>query len=503
MPTQDVVIVGGGLAGLSAAWHLAARGLKPLLLETDPQRLGGRLAGCQPARFEYAGRGWDFSTEHAVHGFWAGYSNLFEFLNRAEISPEFVRARDEGWINRRAGRTRRARAGSALRTGWLPAPLHYLQLFLRPSFWQMLTLSDLVRLPAILHSLFYITATDPYKYYGELKGRTLQELIKHWGPETRNFMIGLTRSGLSANPEEISLSGFLAFMRFYSMLNKKHWEFHYLPDGSARTLIDPLTAKISAQGGQFSLGTAVHGIEQSANRWKVRTASATILARHIILATDASSAQALVTAGNFEQATPLDWPGTMSPAVVRIWFNRCPSAFTESGIFSGEFTVDNYFWLSEIYAEYRRWSSETGGSVLEAHIYGPENTLALDDATLLTQAIHDVSNAFPELRGTRVYQTLERLPPTHTMFEVGIPGRHPGTRSPWAGLYFAGDWVGHPHPSLYMERAVVTGIAAANEVLEGFGLPIWDILPPLAPEASAAALEDFIRTGARLLRRLR
>jgi phytoene dehydrogenase-like protein len=40
----DVIIIGGGVAGLSAALHLAERGLKPLILEAD-ERAGGRLSG--------------------------------------------------------------------------------------------------------------------------------------------------------------------------------------------------------------------------------------------------------------------------------------------------------------------------------------------------------------------------------------------------------------------------------------------------------------------------
>ncbi len=37
----DVIIIGGGIAGLTAALHLAERGLKPLILEAD-ERVGGR-----------------------------------------------------------------------------------------------------------------------------------------------------------------------------------------------------------------------------------------------------------------------------------------------------------------------------------------------------------------------------------------------------------------------------------------------------------------------------
>jgi heterodisulfide reductase subunit A-like polyferredoxin len=44
MDNQDAIIIGGGVAGLTAALHLAERGLKPLILEASA-RIGGRLSG--------------------------------------------------------------------------------------------------------------------------------------------------------------------------------------------------------------------------------------------------------------------------------------------------------------------------------------------------------------------------------------------------------------------------------------------------------------------------
>jgi len=47
MNNTDVIIIGGGIAGLSAGLHLAERGLHPLILEADEKFIGGRLAGSE------------------------------------------------------------------------------------------------------------------------------------------------------------------------------------------------------------------------------------------------------------------------------------------------------------------------------------------------------------------------------------------------------------------------------------------------------------------------
>ena len=58
MTDQDrfpVVIVGAGLAGLTAGLVLAERGIQPLILEADTTWPGGRLAGGDPEAFEFNG----------------------------------------------------------------------------------------------------------------------------------------------------------------------------------------------------------------------------------------------------------------------------------------------------------------------------------------------------------------------------------------------------------------------------------------------------------------
>ena len=101
-----------------------------------------------------------------------------------------------------------------------------------------------------------------------------------------------------------------------------------------------------------------------------------------------------------------------------------------------------------------------------------------------------------------MHAELLRNQATHTLFSVGEPGKHLAVETPWPGLFACGDWVYHPTPALYLERATVTGIAAANLALSARGLAPWPLLDHPQPEWLAGKLTSlFRRVRMALLRR--
>jgi isorenieratene synthase len=264
---------------------------------------------------------------------------------------------------------------------------------------------------------------------------------------------------------------------------------------------------LSELGGFLSLGQKVTSLERSGDGWRVHWESAEnpgqageISARHIILATDAPNTEKILHSGpdTALAAANLVFPRGMATAVVRLWFDRAPAHTSEGGIFSGDFILDNFFWLDRLQEPYLRWRKATGGSAIEAHIYGPPDLLSEPDAALLARAISDVQAAFPELRGHRIYQLLQRNDATHTLFGLGPAEKHLGTVTPWPGIFCCGDWVRHPAPALFLERAVVTGMAAVNAVLKERGKDRWPILDHPEPESFVAGIEKLMKKGRRI-----
>lgn len=492
--TQDAIIIGGGIAGLSAALHLAERGLKPLILEADKKFIGGRLAGGESVQIgDYS-----FRLEHGVHGIWSQYRNLQAMLVRHHLHPGLVPAQEENWIYKTGNFVGTAAVGSAIRRSFIPPPLHYLQLFLRGKFLWMLDIRDWASLFNVWAGLVMAVGIDPFAENQPLQGMTLGDMTKKWSPALKSFFLGLARNGLSSHPDEVSISGFIAFLRFYTLMRRDAWMFSYLPEDGGTSICEPLAARVADLGGSVRLGSRVKRVARQGDEWQVTwdtsAGEESVCARHVILATDPNNARAVLGA-SFNGVSQLFFPRALSNAVIRLWFDTKPRKTAEAGIFTGDFIIHNYFWLDRIYDPFRRWARETHGSALEVHVYGPPEILAQADAVLLTQAIRNVEQAFPELKGHRLGQHVQRNPETHTLPAVGSLDKHLGIETPWKNLFCAGDWVRHPAPSFFLERACLTGIEAANAVLKSRGLQPWSLAEYVPAEPFVAWIERLMKAG--------
>lgn len=530
---MTTVIIGAGVAGLTAAIHLAARGLPVRLLEADHFAIGGRLWGGPPLRSAPVGlpnttpaypphiaaelaavtvtlRGHThtFWPEHGIHGLWHEYHHLRAMMRRFELNVPVRPARVQAWIHGAGDWVREAEVGHAISHAAIPAPLHYLEMFANPNFLYMLGPRDWLSLLAVWNSLLLALALDPFANNITLPGQTLDDFLRGWSPRLRALFVGLARSGLASSPEKISLAAFIACMRFYTVQRRDALRFDYFATDPGTAFLHPLLEKFLQAGGELFLGHQVTQLSRAEAGWRVHVETArgtrTLLADHVVLATHPPGAKTMLLAGEATRpiAETLTWPEGLPSGIVRLWFSAPPLPNRlEAGVLSGDFIVDNFFWLNHIQPEIRAWAERTGGSLLEMHLYQPLSFFQQPEAVIVARAIHDVYRIYPELRGQVVAHTLQRNSAVHTRLTVAPADQWLGVDTPWPNLWACGDWVRGPWPALFLERACVSGLTAANRVLAAHGQPPFPHETYSPPDALAGWIQRALLSGRAAVRR--
>jgi carotenoid phi-ring synthase / carotenoid chi-ring synthase len=158
-------------------------------------------------------------------------------------------------------------------------------------------------------------------------------------------------------------------------------------------------------------------------------------------------------------------------AVARFWFDRdFPWKHSNFTSFSGYRLTDSITLYHRIQDQYIAWAEKTGGSVVELHAYCYKEKEFPTQEALLSTFEQELYQIVPELQQANM---LHRELVNQKNFSGYPPGSYadrPETCSKGCNLMLAGDWVKMPFPCGLMERAVSSGLLAANAVLEREGL---------------------------------
>jgi len=498
--TIPVIIIGAGLAGLSAGAILADKGIPPLIIEADALWPGGRLSGEEPVLIEHEGRTWAFQGDHGVHALWGNYVNMRALLERY-ADPNFQPSIGEEWINRWGRNVTMMEAGNAIRSRWIPAPFHYLQLLFNPQIWGSIRPWDFLSLPGFLASILLTLGVDPLKEKIAWDGLMLDEYFRGWSPNLRTTFEGLAANLLAAPREEISLTGFIAAMRFYTMLRRDSWRLTYFPADGHTSIVMPLLKSIEEREGMLMGGLTAVELQRIENGWRIivddstRGGRGSLYAEHVILAVDPPGAQHILCNGadTAAEAEKIIFPDSVRSIAMRLWFRKAPRPGSIGGMMTGDFTPDNFFWLHRLYDDYIEWHEATGGSALELHYYENE-VMEMPEAALIVDAVTEVQRAFPELKGSFMQASVRRNSKNHPKFRIPTE-ESLFVDTPWEKVYAAADWIGYDTPSMWMERSTITAIAAANHVLEAYNLEPYPILQPPQPEITARVIGAGVRAG--------
>jgi carotenoid phi-ring synthase / carotenoid chi-ring synthase len=446
--------------------------------------LGGRAG----AWTDTLADGTPFEMERGFHAFFRQYHNLRALLRRIDPDLAMLTPLEDYPILGPDG-LRESLSGLPQRPPWNVAALTWRTPTLR---WR-----DLLRVNG--RAALEMVRFDPDRTYARFDGTSARDYLDSLAfPPVARRMLFDVFSHSFFNPEsEMSAAELLMMFHFYFVGNPEGLIFDVVRRPFSTAIWQPFGRYLASIGVEVRTNTTACAIERSdaGGPWRVATSAGTLDADLLVLALDVPGLQALVARapalGDAAWRARIASLGVTRPfAVWRLWLDRpvadgrAPFAGT-----TGVGRLDNISLYHLFEDESRHWTARTGGAVVELHAYGvePDATGEALRADLLA-ALH---HFYPETAGARVLEDRFLLRQDCASFAIGSHASRPGVRTPDARLAVAGDFVRLPVPSALMERAVTSGMAAANILLEPYGawpeplrsIPVRGLLAGRGPAA--------------------
>jgi isorenieratene synthase len=469
------VVVGGGIAGVTAALLLAERGVTVTLLEREAQ-LGGRLAAW-PSTLPDGSR---HMVEHGFHGFFRQYYNWRNVLRRIDPGLSFLRP---------AGRY------PIISQEWpeesfagLPRtpPANLLALLARSPSMRLRELRGLDG-TAALPLLSY----DRDETYRRFDGVSAKDFLDALGmpARARAMLFDVFAHSFFNHQQDMSAAEMLMQFHFYFLRNPEGLDFD-APNQDYETAIwTPLARQLEALGATIRTGVTVDRVEPGLVEpgWTVTMrGGARLKADQVVLAADPGAARAIGAASPGlarhapKLAAQLAAVETTAPyAVSRLWTDRdCLPGRAAFSSVSREATLDSVTLYHRIERAAGQWARRSGGSVIELHAYAAPT--GIDAAELTKRMWTELGGLWPETVSMTLLHAEQRVGQDAPAFNVGSDAGRPGVVSDADGLYLAGDWVRMPFPSALMERAAGSAILAVNAILDRYGVDphqVWSVAP--------------------------
>ncbi len=461
-----VVVIGGGLAGITAAIALAESGADVTLLEARP-RLGG--ATCS---FNRDGLVVD-TGQHVFLGCCSAYRGLLAKLGMTEHAPLQDRFDVTVLAPGSAGQPRQGR----LRRTALPGPLHMLPALARYPF---LSWAERARVSRPALAMRRVDPADPAadtQRFGDwLAARGQSERARRalWD------LFSVSALNIAGDDASLALAATVVKTGLLGKNNAADIGVPALPLGELHG--DAAATVLAKLGAQVSLGTKVAAIEVTDDqdaRYRVRLARAAddaslgteIAADAVVLAVPHEKAAPLVPPGALPAATVQAWAGLgASPIVnVHVIYDRpvttLPFAAAIDSPVQWVFDRTRISGLSNLdHGDRDRKAQSSKPQYLAISLSAADSCVDVPAARLREQFVAALAELFPAARDAQVtefFVTRERRATFRQAPGSGALRPKAGTRQP--GLVLAGAWTDTGWPDT-MEGAVRSGLAAAIEL---------------------------------------
>ena len=452
---QRVIVMGGGLAGLSTAKHLVDAGHIPIVLEAR-SLLGGKVAAWKDKDGDV--------SETGLHIFFGAYPNAITLFEELGISDR-LQWKEHAMLFAKPGSSKRE--FSTFDFPALPAPLNAGIAILSNT--DLLTWPEKIKLGIGLIPA-YLFGQD---YVEQQEGLTVQEWMRERGiPDrvTDEVFIAMSKALNFINPDKLSMQCVLiALNRFLQETNGS--KIAFLDGSPTERLCEPLREYIEERGGIVRTDSPVTRILVNNDK----TVAGLLLRGNEVITGDAYVNAMPVDA--VKKLTPPEWRSMpyfenlkalkgVPVMNLHLWFDRKLST-VDNLIFSRSKLLSVYADMSETCRGY----SSSDESMLELVFAPAAGWMTKSDDEILQATLDELERLFPEeiaadgslakvkkftcvRTATSVYETLP-----------GCEAARPSQVSPISNFYMAGDFSKQRYLAS-MEGAILSGQLAAKAVAE-------------------------------------
>jgi squalene-associated FAD-dependent desaturase len=437
----DVVIIGGGLAGLSTAVDLASRGMSTLVLE-QRQHLGGRAHS-----FVHEPTG--DVVDNGQHLMMGCYRETEWFLRTigayhlTSLQPQL-----------RIPFLRPNRGAALLKCPALPAPFHLLTGLISLN---SLSLVDRLRLLRVGKEL----QRPQGDVEAEIAGLTVHEWLSslRQSEENKKYLWDIIAIGsLNDDPKDVSALLFYRVLRT-AFLGKRLNASLLLPRvGLTELFVNPAIQYLSANRGSVKTGSGVEGLVTEAKRVTAvkLTDGSTIEGNAFVSSVPWYAAKALLLGTPAGSVLPPDDSFRASAIIsVNLWFDR--------QVMADEFAAlldSRIHWVFNKSALLK--TSGASLQYLTLVISGAASMADLSTDELVKIAVDDLSRVLPEVRNATLKHSLVVKEKRATFSPLpGVERLRPSTATPLENFFLAGDWINTGFPAT-IEGALMSGRRAAE-----------------------------------------
>jgi squalene-associated FAD-dependent desaturase len=465
MSSKSVIVIGGGLAGLSSGVALAEAGFRVRLLEKRPH-LGGRAASYVLPGGEHVD-----NCQHVTLGC---CTNLADFYRRVGAADKIR------FFDRLEFATPDGRRGS-MEASPLPPPLH-----MAPSF-ALFPLLDWSDKRCIALALLKIARSGGRP--ADLSNDGCGVTMLAWLQTNRQTDRAIRRFWevilVSALDEELDRTdaryGIDVFWKAF--LSTRAGYRVGVPSVPLGELYDGCRDAIERRGGEVQLragvqtfrvnGQRIEGIERESG--PVETADYYLAAVPQDVLPELLPPEVIEREPVFANLRNL----RASPITgVHLWFDR--HVMREPFLTLLDSTTQWVFNKTQLYG-----SAEDGGQYLQLVISASYSLTARSRQEIIALCLKELQDVLPATReATLVKGTVVKEMSATFSPAPGSDRWRPAQKSPLARLFLAGDWTATGWPST-MEGAVRSGYLAAEAILSDAGAPRKFLQPDLCPEGLA------------------